>query len=102
MGLGKFSQNDLKDNTMYVYSRDQFEKIRLNSPHLRIKSVTPMTDSLAEVTTEMNDLTTGYHRNTQTIVYAFVTAYARIGMAKDMLKLMSLGCRIFYTDTGNH
>ena len=101
MGLGKFSQNDLKDNTMYVYSRDQFEKIRLNSPHLKIKSVTPMTDSMAEVTTEMNDLVTGYHRNTQTIVYAFVTAYARIGMAKDMLKLMSLGCRIFYTDTGN-
>ena len=84
----------------YVYSRDQMEQLLLNSPHLKVKSITPMTESLAEVVTEMNDQISGYHKNTQTIVYAFVTAYARIGMAKDMLLMMSLGCRIFYTDTG--
>ena len=40
-----------------------------------------------------------YHKNTQVVVYSFVTAYARLDMLEDMRLLMSLGCLLFYTDT---
>ena len=79
----------------------------------------PLEKDLAEVTFEPREDMLGFHRNvqvksisrqslfgrapyffcSQVVVYAFVTARARLTMLKDMRWLMSRGCSIFYTDT---
>ena len=98
-GLGKFSQNDLKANCVYVSCYEDLHRLAFETPHLRIKHVDPLTEDLAEVGVEPRDECLGVHRNTQVVVYAFVTAYARIDMMRDMRRLMQAGARIFYTDT---
>ena len=89
--MGKFSQSDLRPSIKYIYSHDDYLNLKHNSPHLKVKSITPLTDHVAEVACEMNDEVSGFHKNTHTIIYSYVTAYARIRMMKDMRRLMKLG-----------
>jgi len=98
-GLGKFSQNDLKGTSQYISSYQELHKLLYESPNILVKNVTPLTETMAEVCTVPRDDTLGYHRNTQVVIYALVTAYARIGMMKDMRSLMRHGADLYYMDT---
>ena len=98
-GLGKFSQNDLKPNCQYVSCYEDLHRLAFETPRLKLKHVDPLTEDLAEVGLEPRDDCLGVHKNTQVVIYSFVTAYARIDMMKDIRKLMSMGARIYYTDT---
>lgn len=99
IGLGKFSQNDLRRNSKYVTSFEEYAKMKFENPRVKITSLSPLDEHYAEVSYEPVDSLMGYHRNTHVVVYSFVTAYARVGMMRDMRKLMELGGRLFYTDT---
>jgi len=98
-GLGKFSQSDLKARSVYVSSYEEMCKWAFDSPHLKLKTINPLSEHLAEVNVEPRDELLGYHKNTQVVIYAFVTAFARISMMRDMREMMRLGCRLYYTDT---
>ena len=95
--LGKFSQSDVKPSVKYIYTFEQFLKLKFRSPKYRVKSVSPLSETLAEAACSVNDELIGFHKHSQTIVYSCVTSHARVLMAKHMRKLMELGCRIFYT-----
>ncbi len=97
--LGKFSQNDLRPQALYVTSYHQFAELLFRSAKANVAGLTPLSDELAEVRMEPIDALTGKHANVHTVVYSFVTAFARIDMLKDMRFLMSRGCRVFYSDT---
>ena len=99
-GLGKFSQQSQKTSISLIYSHADFLKLRHGSPHLKIKSVCPINEDMAEVTSIVDDAVAGSQKRTNCVVYAHVTAFSRIKLMTDMLKLQSYGCRIFYTDTG--
>ena len=99
VGLGKFSQSDFKDKHKYIYSFQEYTNKRFFDSTVKVKNLTPLNDRIAELTFEPDDEMIGYHRNTQVVVYSFVTAFARIGMMRDMRELLKLGARLFYTDT---
>lgn len=71
--------------------------MRHRNPKIKIKALTPLNEFVAEMAYEPIDEYMGFHKNTQVVVYAFVTAFARIGMAKDLRKLMARGARLYYT-----
>ena len=98
-GLGKFSQNDMKSNFKYATCYQDLYRLVFDSPNINVKYANPIHDNLVEVAFEPKDETLGVHRNTQTVIYSFVTAYARISMMRDMRKLMQMGARLYYTDT---
>ena len=68
---GKFSQSDVKASVRYVYSYDEFLKLRHNTPHLKVKNICPLSEDVAEVMCEVDDLMTGFHKNTHTVRIAF-------------------------------
>lgn len=71
--------------------------MKYSSPHLHVKAITPLTNTIAEVYYGVVDAALGQHKRSQTVLYSFVTAWSRISMMRDMIYLMSKGCRIFYT-----
>ena len=64
VGLGKFSQSHLKSGVKLIYSYTDFVKIRHGRPDLNIKSICPLSEDMAEVTTEIKDEFSGFHKNT--------------------------------------
>lgn len=95
-GLGRLSQDHLKRNVKYIAHYFDYVKLVYGSPHLDVKSFVPIFEHLAEISYVPKDEMMGVHKNTQSIIYAFVTAFARIGMMKDMRRLMKMGAKIFY------
>lgn len=98
-GLGKWSQDDVKTRNKFVSSWTEISKIMYSHDHTLV-SVNPVASNRAEVVYEPIESRIGYHKNVHVIIYAFVTAYARLSMLRDMQKLQHMGGRVFYTDTG--
>jgi DNA polymerase elongation subunit (family B) len=96
--LGKLSQNELKKHVVYVHSWEELYNL-LKNPRIKLSSVNPIHDFLAEVTYEEQDFMMGLQRNTHCIVYSHVTAFARTEMLDDMRRLQKEGFNLFYTDT---
>ncbi len=97
-GLGKFSQSDGRDEHRYVHSYGEFAQLVLRSPKSRVKGLTPLTEQIAEVSLEPKEEFLGAHRNTNAVIYSFVTAFARCQMARDMRFLMAQGAKLFYSE----
>jgi len=66
--------------------------------------VTPITEQTAEVSFIPRGDLGGYHRNTQVVIYAIVTALARLSLTDTLRRLMGaeegVRARLFYCDTG--
>ena len=90
----------MKRTTKLIASYWEFVKLQWHSPELEVKSFAPVTEHLAEICYVPRDEMAGIHKNVQPIVYAFITAMARIGMMEDMRRLQEMGGSLFYTDTG--
>ncbi len=97
-GLGKLSQDDVRKNVGYASSWVELSRVRY-SHDKKLQDVHPITPHLAEYTYTNKESFIGPHRNVQVVLYAFVTAFSRIKMLKDMRRLQQLGCQIYYTDT---
>ena len=88
------------------------------SPLKKLISVSPINTHLAEYVYETKEEHLGMLKNVHVILYCYVTAYARLGdkiflmplshiisfsfpgMLQDMKRLMQLGSRLYYSDTG--
>lgn len=100
LGLGKMSQSDMRQSSEYVNSWYRLSELKY-SPHVTLTRVIPITETCAEAVFIPKEDKLGFAKNTQSVVYAFVTAYARIGMLDDMRTLQKLGARQVSTSTSS-
>ena len=99
--LGKFSQRPQYSQTLYVNSQEEMEKAFREH---EIVDVLPVSEKICELeilpllNQHSTKSTTGT-RASNCIIGAFVTAYARIQLHKDILTLKARGYEPYYCDT---
>lgn len=101
--LGKLSQQkDQADNVKYVRNYEQYLELQRNAVAYKVKSLTPITHSLAEVVVSPLPEFSGFSRRTHTTTYAFLTSLARCYLFEKLQEIQKAGGKIFYCDTGEN
>lgn len=65
IALGKMSQDAEKDCVTYIYSLDKYFEMEYCDPKIRVKSLQPLNEDVAEVRYSPVGEMLGFHRNTQ-------------------------------------
>ena len=101
ISLGKFSQStDMSDEVKLIRGYEEYLEIQQKAVTYKVKSLTPLTHTLAEVVTEPLPEFAGFARRAQCGIYAFLTSIARIILLDSMREIQRCGGRVFYCDTG--
>ncbi len=93
--LGKFSQRSQYSQNVFVNSQDEMEKYFAEH---EVIDVLPISEKVCE----LEILTANGERKPRSgncIIGAFVTAYARIELHKDLMSLFLRGYELYYADT---
>ncbi len=93
--LGKFSQRQEYSQTLFVNSQQQMEEAFEKHD---IVDLLPISENVCELEI-LPQFTNQKSRTGNCVIGAFVTAYARIQLHKDMMLLKSRGFQLYYCDT---
>ncbi len=94
--LGKFSQRAEFPETMYVKSQENLEEFYETG---NIVDVQGISEEICEIQLFPEEQKSTPNRSGNCIIGAFVTAYARIELHKDLQALHSSGFKLCYVDT---
>ena len=97
--LGKWSQSEMRTSVRYIYDYEEFLRAQHRDPKITVKSLTVLTNNIAEMTYDPNPAFLGFQRKCNAVIYAMVTARARCEMAQATQKMLKKNCLIFYGDT---
>lgn len=97
--LGKWCQSDMRSSVRYLYNYAQFVHAKHREPKINVKSLTVLTDHVAEMVYEPVAEYLGFQRKTNVILYAMVTARARCEMARVTREMLRLNVLPVYEDT---
>lgn len=100
--LGKFGQNSGAQTKCHIArSQQDLEAIFYNDTH-DIVNFNLIAADVLQITTKPKPNRTPPNLNTQVVIAAHVTAFARIEMALHIDKLHAKGIDVLYSDTGNY
>ena len=89
--LGKFAQQNLRTETKFVRSQTALAKLFFNE---EIEDITCL-DKVCHVLIKSKRKKSSINRDSNSVIYSYLTAYARVFMHKEMIKIWSLGGIIF-------
>ncbi len=93
--LGKFSQRQEYSQTIFVNSQEQIEEAFQKH---EVVDLLPISENICELEI-LPQFANQKSRTGNCVIGAFVTAYARIQLHKDMMLLNSRGFHLYYCDT---
>ncbi len=94
--LGKFSQRAQFPETIYIKTQEELEAMYERS---NIVDVQGISEDICEIQIFPNDIKKTPNRSGNCIIGAFVTAFARIQLHKDLKSLQNRGFELCYVDT---
>ena len=92
--LGKFSQKSNVPEIIYVKSKEAVDSLFCEQ---ELVDIVPISEDICELQIHQEEGIP--KRNSNCIIGAFITSWARIRLHQDLIKLKKAGCSLYYVDT---
>ncbi len=94
--VGKFSQKKEGSSLVYVRSQEELAKL-FHNQEISVEDVTPLSEDICQVLVQKQSKH-NFARDTNCAITAFVTAYSRVEMHRDIQMLFDANMTPLYSD----